>query len=122
MLGPQANPFPYLKQANLLILPSKFESFGLVIMEAMLLEVPVIATATTGAKYVTQNGKYACCVENSDEVLQNAIYQFLQNPKSYNYPKSDAQKWVWQHDISEFGQKLNDLLEKCETKRNQKSK
>lgn len=116
LLGSQANPFPYLKQADLLILPSKYESFGLVIMEAMLLNVPVIATATTGAKYVTQNGKYACCVENDDDALQNAIYQFLKDPKSYNYPKADAQKWVWQHDTSEFGKKLIELLEKCETK------
>lgn len=116
LLGSQTNPYPYLKQADLLILPSKYESFGLVMMEAMLLNVPVIATATTGAKYVTQNGKYACCVENNDEALRDAIYKFLDNPNSYNYSQSEVQKWVWQHDTSLFGPRLIELLKKCETK------
>lgn len=116
LLGNQTNPYPYLKQADLLVSASKYESFGLAMMEAMLLNVPVIATATTGAKYVTQNGKYAPCVENNDQALRDAIYEFANNPDSYSYSKSEAQKWVWQHDISKFGQRLVELLEKCESK------
>ena len=114
LLGNKSNPYPYLKQADLLLSPSKYESFGLAMMEAMLLNVPVIATATTGAKYVTQNGKYACCVENKNELLERAIYRFLDNPNSYNYEKEEAKGWVLQHDVSKFGERLLELLEKCE--------
>lgn len=115
MLGSQANPFPYLKQADLLISPSKYESFGIAMMEAMLLKIPVIATATAGAEYVTQNGKYACCVENTDQALRDAIFSFLEDPDSYPYSKAAAQQWVWQHDTVQFKAKLIDLLKKCET-------
>ena len=114
LLGSKANPYPILKQADLLISPSKFESFGLVMMEAMLLNVPVIATSTTGAKYVTQNGKYAQCVENNNSSLHDAIYKFLENPNSYNFPKEEAKKWVWEHDTDLFASRLKELLRKCE--------
>ena len=116
LLGSKSNPYPYLKQADLLICPSKYKSFGLVMLEAMLLNVPIIATATTGAKYVTQNGKYACCVENNDESLRKAIEHFLDKPDSYHYSQEEIQKWVWKHDISVFKERLLELLEKCENK------
>ena len=116
LLGKQTNPYPYLKQADLLVAPSMFESFGLVMMEAMLLNIPVIATETTGAKYVTQNGKYALCVENNDEALRDAIYEFIDNPDSYNYSQTEAQKWVWQHDTSKFKERILELLKECESK------
>ena len=114
MLGSKSNPYPLLKQADLLISPSKYESFGLVMMEAMLLNIPVISTATTGGKYVTQNGKYACLVENNNSSLQEAIYNFLKNPDFYNFPKEKAKQWAFEHDTSKFGCRLIELLEKCE--------
>ena len=116
LLGSKANPFPYLKQADLLVLPSRYESFGLVIMEAMLLGVPVITTDTTGGRYATHNGKYACCIENTDEALLAALEQFFADPKSYSYPRAEAQEWVRQHDVSKFEERLLSLLEQCEEK------
>lgn len=43
-LGFQANPYPLISSAALLILTSKFEGFGYVIVEAQALGVPVIST------------------------------------------------------------------------------
>lgn len=43
-LGFQANPYPLIAAAALLVLTSKFEGFGYVIVEAQALEVPVIST------------------------------------------------------------------------------
>lgn len=111
-LGAKSNPFPYLKQAQLLICPSLYESFGLAMMEAMLLKIPVITTNTTGGKYVTQNGKYARCINNDDEALKNAILDFLDDDE-YGYSLEQAQKWVCQHDTKRFSERLVELLKKC---------
>ena len=63
LLGKKENPYPYLKQADLFVCPSREESFGLVILEAMALGIPVITTATAGGKYTTKEGTLATCVE-----------------------------------------------------------
>lgn len=43
-LGFQSNPYPLITNAMLLILSSKFEGFGYVIVEAQALKIPVIST------------------------------------------------------------------------------
>ena len=43
-LGFQTNPYPLIKSAALMVLTSKFEGFGYVIVEAQALGVPVIST------------------------------------------------------------------------------
>lgn len=43
-VGYQANPYPLIQQAAVMVLASKFEGFGYVIVEAQALEVPVIST------------------------------------------------------------------------------
>ena len=55
-LGFQSNPFKYMKNAVCLVLPSVFEGFGCVILEAMACKTPVIATNIDGPKEIITNG------------------------------------------------------------------
>jgi len=43
-LGWQKNPYPYIKNAKLLIHPSKVESFANVLVESLILDTPIIST------------------------------------------------------------------------------
>lgn len=115
LLGPKADPYPYLKQAQALICPSWSESFGLVMLEAMLLKVDVITTDTVGGRYITQDGKYGRCVQNDDAALCGAIRAYLEG--GGGYPREDAQKWAYAHDIRYFNEKLLDLLDDAKTTR-----
>lgn len=76
-LGQKINPYKYLKDMDLLILPSKNESFGLVLIEAMTLNIPVVATNTVGARSIIQNNKYGYITENNIEGLINGIESFI---------------------------------------------
>lgn len=44
LLGEQSNPYPYLKHADLLVLTSRWESYGIVVDEAKILGIPSLIT------------------------------------------------------------------------------
>lgn len=50
MLGVRGNPYPYMKQADLYVQPSRSESYGLTIAEAMVLGKPIVSTNTDGIR------------------------------------------------------------------------
>ena len=55
-LGKQNEVMRKLSQADLFLLPSQLESFGLAALEAMACEVPVIATNVGGLPEVVESG------------------------------------------------------------------
>jgi glycosyltransferase involved in cell wall biosynthesis len=48
-VGEPADVMPWLRSADLLLLPSRYETVGLVVAEAMATGIPVVATAVDGA-------------------------------------------------------------------------
>lgn len=69
-----------LKASDIFVLPSLKEAFGLVILEAIASEVPVIATDTGGVPDIIKNGKTGYLVPPSNsEKITEAIHLILQN-------------------------------------------
>lgn len=69
---PQSELFQKLAQADCLLLPSRFDSFGLVVAEAMACGTPAIVSAQTGAKAIMQQFPGAGWIVECDE---EAIYR-----------------------------------------------
>jgi N-acetyl-alpha-D-glucosaminyl L-malate synthase BshA len=67
-----------LPQADLFLLPSEFESFGLAALEAMACGVPVIVTETGGTGEVVEHGVggYLCRVGDIECMAQTALDVF----------------------------------------------
>ena len=65
-LGKQDNVHEKLSAADLFLMPSQLESFGLAALEAMACEVPVIATNVGGVPEVVQHGVDGFLVEPGD--------------------------------------------------------
>lgn len=76
------NPFPYMRAADALVLSSKSEGFGHVIVEAMACGTPVVATDCPGGpSEIIDDGTYGQLVPVGDhEALAEAITATLANP------------------------------------------
>ena len=70
-----------LSRSSVLVLPSREEGFGLVLLEAMSLGLPVIATEVGGIPEIV-NGKNGILIEAEDvEQLKRAIEKILNDVK-----------------------------------------
>lgn len=79
--GSQMNPYPYIKEADLLICASYYEGYNLTVAEALILDTPVLSTDCTGPREILDYGKYGMIVENSTKGLYDGIKKFADNPR-----------------------------------------
>ena len=78
------NPYKYMKRAGVFVLSSKYEGFGLVLVEAMACGTPVVSTdCPSGPSEILQGGKFGRLVPIQDEdSLAQAILHTLMDPVS----------------------------------------
>jgi len=74
--GLRMNPFSALKAADCLVLPSDHEGQGLVLVEAMVLGKPIIATNIVTSRDVLGQD-HAGLVENNEDGLRDGMLRFL---------------------------------------------
>jgi len=71
---------PILAEAKIFVLPSLWEGFGLVILEAMAMGLPIVATRVEGIQEILGSEPEAILVTpNSSEALSDGISQVLEN-------------------------------------------
>lgn len=78
LLGAKENPYPYMKQADIFCLLSKFEGYGMVLEEAKILNKPIIIT-NTAAREAVENYKNAIIVENDEHEIYNKLKYIIEN-------------------------------------------
>ena len=66
LLGLKTNPFKYLAKSDIFILSSITEGLGIVILEALACEIPIISTDCVGPKEILENGHYGLLVKKRD--------------------------------------------------------
>lgn len=80
-LGQRKEIAQMMAAADLFVLPSIREAFGLVLLEAAIAGVPVIATNVGGIPEIIQSNKTGLLVEPENaKALENAIKTLFQNP------------------------------------------
>lgn len=81
LTGNQMNPYPYIKEADLLVCASYFEGYNLTVAEALILGVPVLSTRCAGPVEILGDGKYGRIAENTDESLCENLKDLLRHPE-----------------------------------------
>lgn len=89
MYGFMENPYPVLNASKIMILPSKWEGYGLVAVESLSLGIPVICSGAGGLKNIVNSSCGKIC-KNKDDYVQEII-ELLDNEQAYA-PKSNKAK------------------------------
>ena len=80
LMGKTTNPYKEIKNNDLFILPSYYEAFGLVIIEAMTLKVPVLACSNAATSKLIKNKVNGLIVENNNDALKEGLKYLINNP------------------------------------------
>lgn len=79
--GVTDNPYKYMKNCDLFVLPSGWEGFPTVTVEAKLLGCPVLATDVAGIREQLIHGKTGWIVENNETAIYEGLKQLLLHPE-----------------------------------------
>ncbi|MBI3511927.1 MAG: N-acetyl-alpha-D-glucosaminyl L-malate synthase BshA [Bacteroidetes bacterium] len=111
-LGKVQYPNEVLAIADLFILPSETESFGLAALEAMASNVPVISTNTGGLPEVNVNGfsGYTSNVGDVEDMAKNAV-KILSDEKNLQLFKKQAHDQAKKFDIRNILPMYEELYE-----------
>lgn len=82
MTGMKDNPYPYMKQANLYVQPSRVEGYPMTILEAMILGKVVVSTDNPGAREIITNGKTGVLCNSSSKAIADTILR-VESDKKY---------------------------------------
>lgn len=81
MTGQVADPRPYVAAMDVLVNASVAEPFGIVIIEGLAQEVPVVAVGDGGARDIIEDGVSGVLIARADEVLlEDALHDLLLDP------------------------------------------
>lgn len=86
--APREQVLEQLHHSDAFVLSSKYETFGVVLIEAMSCGLPVIATKCGGPESIIENDELGILVENDDlEELSNAMKYVYENREKYESKK-----------------------------------
>ena len=102
-LGKVADPKEILSVADLFMLPSETESFGLAALEAMAMKVPVISTSTGGLPEVNIHGKtgFLSAIGDTDDMAANAL-KLLESPERLELFRKNAFEQAKKFDVEKI--------------------
>ena len=112
-IGTVNNTTEILSIADLFLLPSETESFGLAALEAMAVSVPVVSTNTGGIPEVNEHN-FSGMLSNVGDVenmAKNAIH-ILENKERHTQFKNNALKQAAKFDLNEIVEKYITLYKK----------
>lgn len=95
-LGFKSNPGDYIRFSKLLIMASRYEGFGNVLVEGLSMGVPVVSTdCEHGPREILEDGKYGYLVPVGDiDAMSEAISKAMSTPSDSKFLKERAQYFL----------------------------
>ena len=101
-IGARNNPFPLVRQADLYVLTSLYESQPMVVMEALTLGVPVLSTDFASVRELLGNKPFGVICENSVAGVTDSLRRLLESPKEIQSMQQSAKEYEYDNDAIIF--------------------
>lgn len=85
LLGMQNNPYPYIADADLYIQPSRYENYSVVILEAMALCKPILATIPAAEMQIVSGENGLLCEADPRSIAESIEYLYLHREEREKY-------------------------------------
>ena len=107
----------YFEKADIFIFPTLYETFGLVLLEAMEHALPCISTNEGGIPDIIENGKNGYIVQkHSPEEIARKIEYLIEHPEQcIAMGKAGKEKFKKEFTLDKFEKRMKDILEDCAT-------
>lgn len=107
LCGRRDNPYAYVKNADMFLLPSRYEGLPTVIIEALILHVPCLSTDVAGIKQIL-NGKGGIISKNDEEDFYIKWKNILLDPNIITKLKDQLIDYRYDNDV--IIKKINKLF------------
>lgn len=89
-LGMRENPYPYIARADLYVQPSRYENYSVVILEAMALRKPILATIPAAETQITSGENGLLCDANVESIASGIEYLYHHPEEREKYTRALA--------------------------------
>lgn len=121
-IGATDNVIPLMKSADLFVLPSIDEHFGIVLLEAMASGLSIVATKTNGPMEIFDNTTAVLVDKNSATALSEGIRSAIQDPQaSFQRACNALNSYKERYTADVVVPKLIGLFQRCIEQRNRVS-
>lgn len=111
LLGTKINPYPYIKNADYFVLPTRSEAYPLVINEALALEKPIISTNVGGIPEMIEDGVDGILVNDVEEEIYNAMKKVFTEPELLEKIKQNVNESYKKLDPQKIYNQVTEILE-----------
>ncbi len=111
-LGYKANPYKYVKNADLFVCSSLHEGFSTAVTESLIVGTPVITTNCSGMSELLGDNEYGIIVDNDEEALYNGVLSLIKDKEKLNHYKKQAIKRGEKFDMRSSVEKIEEFLDK----------
>ena len=80
LLGFHSNPYPFMREADVIVCSSYSEGFSTVVTEALILGKPVVTTPCSGMEELLGDSEYGIITEDSAEGIYEGLKKMLEDP------------------------------------------
>lgn len=77
LFGFRENPYPFLREADVLVCSSHYEGLSTFVTEGLILGKPIVTTDCTGMRELLGDSEYGLIMENNEADLFNGMKQML---------------------------------------------